>query len=161
DLAFKANRASDAAKTLEQLERLAPDDPENVRQRVEVLARNKRGRDAIQLAESWASAHPGDVRGTMLTARARFLSGDREAGLADAKKAVAMAPDSLAPLLLHGRLSQVAGKWDEASAAWSEVMRRNPSQTGVGLDLAYCREQAGDLPGAEKAARDVLGAEPT
>ena len=30
----------------------------------------------------------------------------------------------------------------------------------MGLDLAYCREQAGDLSGAEQAARDVLHVEP-
>jgi len=160
DLAFKAGQSADAGRALERLKSLGPDDPENVRQRVEVLARNKRGRDAIQLAESWSTAHPGDVRGTMLVARARFLAGDRQAGLAEARRAVSMAPDSLAPRLLLGRLSQIDGKWDEASAAWSEVLRRDPSRQGVGLDLAYCREQAGDLPGAERAARDVLGAEP-
>ena len=160
DLAFKVGQTTGAGQALERLARLAPDDPENVRQRVEVLARNKRGRDAIQLAESWAAGHPGDVRGTMLVARARFLSGDREGGLADARKAVTIAPDSLAPRVLLGRFCQVAGRWDEASDVWREIRRRDPTRTGVGLDLAYCREQAGDLSGAEQAARDVLHVEP-
>jgi tetratricopeptide (TPR) repeat protein len=160
DLAFKAGRASDATKALERMASLGPDDHDNVRQRVEVLARNKRGKDAIQLAQAWTTKHAGDERGPMLMARAHFLSGDRDAGLAEARRAVAAAPDSLPPRILLGRLCQVAGRWDEAAAVWTEVRRIDPSRPGVGLDLAYCREQAGDIAGAEKAARDVLGADP-
>jgi tetratricopeptide (TPR) repeat protein len=160
DLAFKAGRSTDALKTLDRLAAVAPDDPENVRQRVEVLARNKRGKDAVKLAETWAGENPDDARGMMLTARAKFLAGDREAGLVDARRAVTMEPDSLTPQLLLGRLAQVAGKWPEAAAAWQEVLRRDPDRPGVGFDLAYCREQAGDLAGAEKAARDVLRSHP-
>ena len=160
DLAFKAGRSADATKALERMASLGPDDHENVRQRVEVLARNKRGKEAIQLAQAWATKHAGDELGPMLLARAHFLSGDRDAGLAEARRAVAAAPDSLPPRILLGRLCQVAGRWDEAAAVWTEVRRIDPSRPGVGLDLAYCREQAGDIAGAEKAARDVLGADP-
>ena len=160
DLAFKAGRSADAMKALEELAEVAPEDPENVRQRAEVLARNKRGKEAVQLAESWAAKYPDDERAPMLTGRARFLAGDRDAGLADVRKAVEMAPDSLAPRLLLGRLSQIAGRWPEAASVWQEVLRREPNRPGVGFDLAYCREQAGDLPGAERAARDVLKSRP-
>ena len=160
DLAFKAGRSADAMKALQKLADVAPDDPENVRQRVEVLARNKRGKEAVQLAESWAAKNTDDERAPMLTGRAKFLTGDREAGLADARKAVAMAPDSLAPRLLLGRLAQIASQWPEAASVWQEVLKRDPDRPGVGFDLAYCREQAGDLPGAERAARDVLKAHP-
>jgi tetratricopeptide (TPR) repeat protein len=160
DLAFKAGRSAEGTRAIERMASLAPDDHENVRQRVEVLARNKRGREAIQLAQSWAARHDGDSRGPMLLARAHFLSGDREAGLAEARRAVAMAPDSLPPRLLLGRLCQVAGRWSDAAEVWTEVRRIDPDRPGVGLDLAYCREQGGDLAGAEQAARDVLGADP-
>jgi len=160
DLAFKAGRPSEAAKAIERMASLSPDDHENVRQRVEVLARNRRGREAVQLAESWAARHDGDSRGPMLLARAHFLSGDREAGLAEARRAVALEPDSLPPRLLLGRLCQIAGRWAEAADVWTEVRRIAPSRPGVGLDLAYCREQSGDLAGAEQAAREVLGVEP-
>jgi len=159
DLAFKAGRPADANRALELLAQVAPEDPENVRQRVEVLARNKRGKEAVQLAESWSTAHPGE-QGLMLTARARFLSGEKDAGLEDARKAVALAPDSLPPRILLGRLCQVAGRWPEAAETWQEVLKRDPGRPGVGFDLAYCREQAGDVAGAEQVARDVLRTQP-
>ena len=160
DLAFKAGRGSEGLRALDRLKSLAPDDPENVRQRVEVLSRNKRGKEALQLAQAWSARNEGDYRGPMLTARARFQSGERDSGIADARRAVTMAPDSLPPRLLLGRLCQTAERWPEAAAVWAEVRRRDPARPGVGLDLAYCKEQAGDVVGAEQAARDVLASEP-
>jgi tetratricopeptide (TPR) repeat protein len=160
DLAFKVGRTAEAARALERLASLAPDDPENVRQRVEVLARNRRASDALGLAQSWSARHEGDYRGAMLLARARFLTGEGDAALAEARRAVDLAPDSLAPRLLLGRLCQMHKRWAEASEVWSEVRSRDPSRPGVGLDLAYCREQLGDIEGAEQAAREVLAVEP-
>jgi len=160
DLAFKIGRATEAGRTLERLASLSPDDPENVRQRVEVLARNRRARDAIKLAESWSARHGGDFRGAMLSARARFLAGEREAALTDVRRAVALAPDSLAPRLMLGRLHQIGRQWAEASEVWSEIRRRHPARLDVALDLAFCREQLGDLEGAERVAREALDTQP-
>ena len=160
DLAFKAGQAGEASQVLERLAALAPDDPENVRQRVEVLARNKRMRDALTLAESWTGRHPDDYRGAMLSARAHFLNAEHDVALAEARRAVEMVPDSLSPRLLLGRLSQVAKRWAEAAEVWAEVQRREPNRPGVVLDLAYCRDQLGDVEGAERAARDALGLDP-
>ncbi|HEY2956387.1 MAG TPA: tetratricopeptide repeat protein [Candidatus Eisenbacteria bacterium] len=160
DLAFKAGHAAEAGKTLERLASLAPDDPENVRERVEVLARNKRIRDAVALADSWESRHGGDYRGPMLAARAHFLAEERDKAVEEARRAVALAPDSLAPQIMLGRLHQLAKHWDEASEVWSGIHRAHPALLPVTLDLAYCREQAGDLVGAEKVAREALDSQP-
>jgi Flp pilus assembly protein TadD len=160
DLAFKVGRSADANKALSRLADLAPDDPENVRQRIEVLGRNNRAREGVTLARSWSSGHPGDYRGTMLVARARFLAGEKDSALAEARRAVDQAPDSLAPLLLLARMHQQEKRWAEASEVLREVWRRDPARTGVALDIAFCREQIGDLPGAEQAARDALATGP-
>jgi len=160
DLGFKAGRASDAGRTLERLASLAPDDAENVRQRVEVLARNHRSREALDLARTWSARHGSDYRGAMLMSRARFLAGEEEAALADARRAVALAPDSLAPRIMLGRLHQLGKQWAEASQVWSEIRSRRPGLLSVALDLAFCREQIGDLQGAEQVARDALSTQP-
>ncbi len=160
DLAFKLGRGSEGEQALTRLGSLAPDDPENLGLRIEVLARNKRGAQAVGLARAWSERHDRDFRGPMLSARAHQIAGEKEAALADARRAAEMAPDSLAPHLLLGRLEQLDKQWAEAAAVWAEVRRAHPSRLDVGLDLAYCREQMGNIEGAEQAARDVLAAAP-
>jgi len=43
---------------------------------------------------------------------------------------------------------------------WTESVSRFPAASGLALDLAYCREQQGNLDGAEHVIRDVLKREP-
>ena len=156
DLAFKLNRPRDADGALERLRRAAPDNPGTTARALGVLARNGRAFAGVPLAEAWARAHPGDFRGDLLMAQA--LASDRqiEAALAHGRRAQASVPDSIGPRILLGRLLQGEKRWSEAAQVWQETAARFPGVSGVGLDLAFCREKLGDAGGAESAARAVL-----
>jgi tetratricopeptide (TPR) repeat protein len=160
DLAFKSGHPRDGAEALDRLRRVAPDDPGTVAREVTVLGQNGRGHDAAARAETWARAHPGDYRGDMLIAQALATDHQIDAALEHARRAASAVPDSLAPRILLGRLYQSEKRYAEAEPVWVEALARFPQRIGLGLDLAYCREQRGDLDGSESAVRDVLKREP-
>lgn len=160
DLALRLGRSTEGFQLLERIARLGPDDPENLDRRLDVLTRNRRNRESVRLADDWSRRHPDDYLGPMLRARTHAVAGENEPALAAARRAVEMAPDSLGPRLLLGRIEQTQKRFAEASQIWSETLRRFPAEVEIGLDLSYCREQLGDLAGAEQAARDVLAARP-
>ena len=160
DLAFLASRSDEGERALERLRAAAPEDPDRVARSVTVLARHHREREGVALAADWAKKRPADYRGQMTLARALSLSGQTEAALEHTRRAVELAPDSLPPRVLLGRLHQQARRFAGAESVWVETRARFPGAEGVALDLAYCREQLGDLEGAERAVREVLGREP-
>ncbi len=160
DLALRLGHSTRANELLARIARLAPDDPDNLDRRLDVLIRNQRHRDAVQLADEWSARYPGDYRGPMLAARTRAAAGETESALERARRSVELAPDSLAPRLLLGRIHQVRKRYQEAAMVWAETLARFPARAEIGLDLAYCREQLGDIAGAEQAARDVLADRP-
>src|SRR5262249_26324996 len=140
--------------------RVAPDDPATASRAAGVLARNQRAPEAVALAEAWARAHPSDYRRHMLLAEANAMSQAIEPALAHAARAVEAAPDSLGPRIGLGRLYQGEKRYGEAEQVWAETAKRFPQVGGVGLDLAFCREQQGNVDGAVSAARDVLRQHP-
>lgn len=160
DLAFKSGHPREGTDALERLRRVAPGDPATVARALDVLGHNGRGREAVGLAESWAQAHPGDYRGEMLIAQASAQDRRIDAAIEHARRAVNAMPDSLGPRVMLGRLYQSEKRYAEAEPVWADAMARFPRMIGLGLDLAYCREQRGDLDGSEAAARDVLKQEP-
>ena len=85
---------------------------------------------------------------------------NQHAAIEHARRAIGAVPDSLGPRVMLGRLFQGEKRYAEAETVWAEAMTRFPRVTGLGLDLAYCREQLDNLDGAESAARDVLKREP-
>jgi tetratricopeptide (TPR) repeat protein len=156
DMAFRLKRTRDADAALERLRRIAPDDPGMTARSLEVLARNGRATAGVPLADAWAKAHPGDYRGDMLVAQALLADRQVEPALARAHHATATAPDSLAPRILLGRLLQNEKRYAEAAEVWEAAVAHFPTVIGPGLDLAFCREQQGDLDGAERAAKAAL-----
>ena len=159
-LAYKLNRPRDGAAALDRLRALGPQDPALVGRAMGVLGHNGRSKEAVAMANDWARAHPLNYRGDMLIAQALVMDKQIDAGIAHARAAVAAAPDSLGPRVLLGRMLQGEKRWPEAEAVWAEAVARFPTLGGLGLDLAFCREQRGDLDGAETAVRDVLKREP-
>jgi tetratricopeptide (TPR) repeat protein len=156
DLALHLKRSKDASVAIDRMERIAGDDPESVGRVVSVLARFDRKQRAYRVADQWAARHSGDCRGPMLIARARAQGGESARAEAELRRAIEMCPDSLAPRVLLARVQQDEKRFDEAEKVWVETVRRFPAHVGVALDLAYCREQLGDLGGAQQAARDAL-----
>ncbi|MBI5710976.1 MAG: tetratricopeptide repeat protein [Candidatus Eisenbacteria bacterium] len=160
DLALRTGRQVEGQRQLDRLRALDPDDPDIVGRIAGVLEHHGRAREGVVLADRWAAAHPGDYRGAMLVARARLLAGEPDAAAEAARRAVALAPDSLAPRALVARVYQSRRRYAEAAEAWEGVVSRFPGNSAMALDLAFCREQLGDMKRAEEAVRDVLRREP-
>jgi tetratricopeptide (TPR) repeat protein len=160
DLALWTHHSKDAMGMLSRMRASAPDDPSATARAIGVLARHGEFRGASAAATEWSAAHPKDPRGPLLLAHARTLSGNPAGAVESTRRAVAMAPDSLAPRVLLGRLFQSRKQYAAAESVWVEAARRFPGNGGLTLDLAYSREQLGDLDGAEGAARGLVEREP-
>src|SRR5262249_25143599 len=135
-------------------------DPQWVWRSAVVLSRHQRAAEGAKLAADWTKSHAGDWRGPMLQARVEALNNDYEKALAHAKEASAMAPDSLAPRVLVGPIGQQSKRWGEAAAVWEQLRKEHPDQPSLLLDLAYCREQMGDVDASVAVARDALALAP-
>ncbi len=160
DLAYHAHHDREAKETLALLERIDPESPAVVGRVVTVYARNGHAREAGVALEKWNLAHPGDFRGALAAAQLLSIRGDRDLALQFAKRGVDAAPDSLPPRVMVGQLEQNAERFDDARQAWEAVLERYPDFAPASFGLAYCREQLGDLEGAEAAARVVLERDP-
>lgn len=156
DLAFRSGQASAAHDRLQTLQKLDPDDPQLAGRAILVLARNKRAAEGVALARDWSGRHPGDFRGTLLEARAFGLAGAVDKALERAGDAIRQVPDSIGPRMLLGRIAQQEKRWAVAAATWQDVLERRPREVGVALDLAFCRDQLGEVDAAVAAARDAL-----
>ena len=160
DLALHVGQAARADDLLEQLLRADPDDPERLLQVSGILAKHGRAGEALERTEAWAGAHPLDYRGALLVARARSDVGDTTAAVAMARRAVGMAPDSLAPHFVLGGLLQAGRRYAAAESVWVEVTRRMPGASRAWLELAFCRQSLGDIEGAVGALRALIAREP-
>jgi tetratricopeptide (TPR) repeat protein len=160
DLAFQLKRNSEATAVVAKMERLAGEDHDSLGRVISVLARHDQKQAAYRVADRRQAAAPGDCDATLLTARARALAGEPQAAITRLRQAIEECPDSLAPRVLLARQYQDLQRYKEAEAVWVETAQRYPSHIGVALDLAYCREQLGDLTGAQQAARDALELHP-
>lgn len=156
ELAFRANHPDAGHAALQKLQGLSPGDPSLTAQAAGVLGRVGRPREAETLAQRWALAHPKDARGPALRSGVYDAAGKPDSAIAEARRAVAMAPDSLAAHVGLARVLQRHQHYADASAAWRKALLRFPGQPRMGLDLALCLEQGGDVEGAVAAARDVL-----
>jgi tetratricopeptide (TPR) repeat protein len=176
ELALRTGRAPEGLEILERVRAHDPEDPERVMRSVGVLVRSDRAADAVRVAKAWADARPADVRGLLLTARTRALTGDVDGAAADARRAVAMAPDSIAPHAVLGRIYQGARRWnhnqqlDEAHRLIARAVEKEP-ENGAFIDSMgwlYYRlgrlddarrqlERAVDLTGGDPVVREHLG----
>jgi tetratricopeptide (TPR) repeat protein len=160
DLAFRAGAPAAGESLIRRMAGEHADDPELLTRAIGVLARHGRPRQADTLAVRWAAAHPGDFRGAMMRARVSLLGGENAAAIDQAEAAVALAPDSLETHALLGRMLQGRQRWSEAESLWVALMRRFPGYSVAPLELAFCREQLGDIAGAERAVRELLKHDP-
>jgi len=160
DLAFRAGKPTEAAGWLTTLQRIDPADPENAGRAILVLTNHERSAEGVTVARAWSDAHPGDWRGTLLEARALALAGSTDPAIEKARAAIAQVPDSLVPRFVLGRIAQKAKRWKLATETWQDLLGRVPGEIPVTLDLAYCREQDGDVDGAVVTARKALAAAP-
>lgn len=160
DLALQLRKTDEGIRTLARMRDLDKDDAGLVMRSIVVLARNDRDREAIELAQRWAGAHGSDQRSRLMVARARAMAGQLDSAAAITRREVAAAPDSLEPRRLLARVLQDGKRWREAAAEWQALRERQGDDPGLLLDLGYCREQGGDVPGAVEAGREALALAP-
>jgi tetratricopeptide (TPR) repeat protein len=160
DLALRLGQVARADELLDQLVGTAPADPAFAARAVSILVQRGRRREAVARAEDWARSHAADYRGLVLMARARAETGDSVGAEAAARRAVEMAPDSLAPRFVLGGLLQARGRFAAAESVWADLAHPGRDPVRAGLQLAFCREQLGDVDGAVSAVREVLAREP-
>jgi tetratricopeptide (TPR) repeat protein len=160
DMAYRTGHAVAGRQHLDAMMRLDPADSRLVGRALSVLATHKRTSEGLTLAREWSDRHPGDWRGPMLQAQAQALAGAFDRAIERARSAIELAPDSIAARVMLGRIAQQAKQWPTAAETWSELLQRRPGEIGFRLDLAFCREQIGDVDGALAAARDALALAP-
>lgn len=160
ELAFSSGAPQAGRDLLARLESDHPDDFALHGRIVALLSRAGKTHEAAALATRWAAAHPGDYHGEMLQARALLLAKQQSAAIQHARAAVSLAPDSVETHALLGSAYQSAQRWAEAESVWSVASRRFPEDTRLPLQLSYCREQLGDLEGAERPLRELLARDP-
>jgi len=160
DLAYRSHQAAQGDRIAKDLEARASSNPDQVLRLVGLLARNNRKKEALAVADRWAKTAP-PPRGDMLAAQALAITGDPQGATARGRIALATAPDSLEPRLLLARLLQSQKRYAAAESAWAQGLERGADTLSVMLEIAFCREQLGDLAGAERAVRDVLRGSPS
>ena len=160
DLAYTAGKTDDGDRVLQRMRKQWPDDPDVLSVTVSLLARHGRSGRAVAEAEAWVKKRPDDVRSYLIAARARTLNREPAQALAHLERAVAIAPDSIAPRAMLARFYEHEKRGAEAEKTWAAAVARFPGNSGLAFDLAACRERIGDIDGAETAVRDVLRREP-
>src|SRR5438105_1788422 len=89
-------------------------------------------------------------------ARAADAKGEREAAIAELRRAVAADPPSVPAMFeLAYRLDQ-AGEEDEAIALYERTCERPPASVNALINLSIMYEDRGDYPRAERCLRQVL-----
>ena len=160
DLAYQLKKPEAGAKALARMRALDPADPELVSRSLMVLARHDRAKEGIGLADAWAATRPNELRALLLAARSRALAGQFEPAAALARRAIAMAPDSLEPSRLLVRVLMDDHQYAKAAHELGVLHQREPGDVTIVLDMGQCRELAGDLAGAEAAARQAYQMSP-
>lgn len=160
ELEYQVGDAAGAARTLGRMRALAPNDPDMAVRAAGVMIRAGHANDAVQATNRWLSAHGDDPGAGLALARVHAIAGQFDSAAVWARRGVAAQPDSLTPRRLLARILQDARRWDEAVRAWQDVRAHQPRDLGVVLDLALCREQAGDLAGAIATGREALALQP-
>ena len=160
DLALRLDHLARGDELLDRLVQADAGDPGRVARAAGILAHRGRGREAVARAEDWATKHAADYRGPLLMAQTLSETGDTTGAVAAARRAVEMEPDSLAPRFVLGGLLQASHRFAGAESVWMDLSRRVPPVIRVRLDLAYCRQELGDLDGAVSVLRDALAREP-
>jgi tetratricopeptide (TPR) repeat protein len=159
DLAFRAKHANQGEQIVLEMLAQSGSDPDRAFRATAMLVRNDRKKRGISLADTWAtSAQPPN--GEMLSSRIRGFAEDPRGAMTYAQRAVAIAPDSLAPRVLVARLHANARSFAAAESAWTETLPRGADTVAVLLEVAFCREQLKDIAGAESAVRDALQRDP-
>jgi tetratricopeptide (TPR) repeat protein len=160
DVQFHTGKADQAMRTIERLRVADPDDHMLLSMRLHVLVKNERIEEAAFEASEWSARNPGDYRGPLLMGRALAMGRRFEPAEAQARRAIELAPDSLAPYVLLGGIHQTAKQWQAAASIWEDVLRRFGEDASISLDLATCYIQLGRPGEAEAIGRRLLARQP-
>ncbi|MGI8594590.1 MAG: tetratricopeptide repeat protein [Solirubrobacteraceae bacterium] len=114
------------------------------------------GRAGIAL-ERALTRKPGDAAALTARGRLRLSLHDFKGALADARRALAAAPDANAPYPVLVDALVELGRYDDAERALQTMIDRRPGASAYAR-VAYLRELRGDLSGAAEALRLAVSA---
>ncbi|MCG6952248.1 MAG: tetratricopeptide repeat protein [Betaproteobacteria bacterium] len=122
-----------------------------------LLMLQMRHAEAVAHARKSVDLAPGSADAAVFACFVLASSGFPEEAVTQIEKAIALSPRYPPTYLGHlGNAYRLAGRLDEAIAAFKEYGRRSP---GFGLsDLVIAYQQKGDLDGARRAARALIAA---
>ena len=160
DLCFRAGQKSEGMRGIELLRRADPEAADPLAVRVDVLSRHGQAAAAATEAEAWSARHGEDMHGLVLAAYARQQQGRNDLAERHLRRALEVAPDSIAVWYTVGRFYLELDRPRSAESLYVEAVSRFPGENGLWFALAGTRERLQDLPGAEAAVRDVLRRDP-
>ncbi len=103
---------------------------------------------------------PGASEKHMAAAAAAAELGDRQAELAELRRAVAADPVNCTNMFALAFRLDLMGEDDEAIALYERICEIPPAPINVLINLAVLYEDCGDLPRAERSLRQVLETNP-
>jgi serine/threonine protein kinase/Flp pilus assembly protein TadD len=134
---FAEGRLDDAVRLYERAGVLRPEDyqsPLLVAQAYEALGRradaDRARQRGVKIAKDHLKLHPDDIRALYMGANGMVALGERDEGLAWARRALALDPEE--PMLLYniGCIYTLAGMNDEALECLERAVRKGLTQTG-------------------------------
>jgi tetratricopeptide (TPR) repeat protein len=118
-------------------------------------------RKAIELDPGYAIAYAGLAEAESLAADALSDKNGQDRAMADAERAVALAPDLADGYGVRAHLRHVhSWDWAGAQADFEKALTLNPSDTGILIHYGELLVTVGELPAAEAALRKAIKIDP-
>jgi tetratricopeptide (TPR) repeat protein len=148
-------RMDDVQKTVPEVLKRAPGNPEVIPQLAEIFLEGDMAGDAQQLLK--LAAPRLKPTPALLTAEANVLArtGHRKQAVAILKRAIALDPNYPEALWGAAKLAGGAGDWKAANAYLKRMLKNAPPRPEVLRDLAVASMQIDDMQTAHDAAQDL------
>lgn len=112
--------------------------------------------DALKLADQLVARLPKDSNQFIVRAQIRSILNESKQGLADANAALQLAPESLQARQIRAVHELSLGDWDNATADFAEVVRRQPDTVEAYPGLCYGNLQLQRFDRAVQACSTLL-----
>jgi putative PEP-CTERM system TPR-repeat lipoprotein len=116
--------------------------------------------DAQTRLNDLLARQPNYVTGLLLKARFLLAEQQLDGALAQARIAVQADPSSAQAQFFLGKVYAASGRHDEASKAFSEVLKLNPHATAAQIELSRVQLAAGKVDASVESARQALKGQP-
>ena len=155
-LALLSEQLDLAAKVADDVNKIAPGNPESLALQGAVALRRGQTQQALDLAQEALSKKPYEENAVALQAGALRRLGEVDRAVATVDDAIANRPDNAAFRLLKVSLVEQTGDRDAINKAYGELISFDPSNEDYRLALANFLRTGDDLQGAEQVLRQSI-----